>query len=206
MGPKKLRIFFIVATLTISVVTGCSAIETVHQPKVLFAAIHSAAIDQDLLAQDELIYRRNFRSIKIHQAKNLLDFYGLFQGNSYDIVHLLVPIQSDGTVDGRPATEILTTLAAKNVKLVILGIPDSSQTLHANRFGQAKINFIITKDRKGLAFYYFFKDLFGSMAKGKSFLNAWVSLSSSSQNSSLVIKDQPNLLAVPKRGDFKLRF
>ena len=179
-------------------------IETIKAPKILLCSIKGDDIDDALLAQDRSIYQDHYENIIEYKAEGVIDFYRFTQSKAFDIVHLFVKLEPGGTAEKQPVSHILRHLAMQDVKLVIFARNNSSEARQGFRrsmmFG-IKINFIVVLDRKGESFSRFFRELFGLVASGMSFLMAWVKLAP--QTEGPWMENLPRTYGVTDRGDLK---
>lgn len=182
-----------------------SVVETIPDPKILLCSISGDDTDAALLAQDKLIYQNLFKNISEHNAASVKDFYVLVGDKHFDIVHLSVGIESNGTIAGEPAVEFLKNLTKENVKLVVFARNMSSdsaiEAFHASKTGSIRTNWIETLDRKGERFGKFFRQLFDEMAKGETLFTAWAKIAP--QADGPWMESLPDTIFIPNRGDVR---
>ena len=143
---------------------------TVKNPKVLVASIGSN--DTSLVSSDRRIYEGYFDDIETCQTESVAEFYKYIREKTFDILHLFASLDSDQTIEGETGPAFFERLSQANVKIFIFAsdnegdllIPFCSQATNA---GVARMNLVMTLDRKGELFGSFFKTLFGSMVSGR---------------------------------------
>jgi hypothetical protein len=149
---------------------------TVKEPKILICSIGDAPV-----APDKLIYQPHFNNITEQNSPTVTDFFSFMTGKTFDIVHLFVKVEANGTVQGKPGIQLLEYLSKADVKLIMFATNnpgDNYIKAFANNRPKnlGNMNIVMTLDREGDKFTNFFKELFDLMAKGKSMPMAWVQI------------------------------
>ena len=171
---------------------------TISNPEIL---ICSVGVDNELaglIAQDRSIYQGHYENITECQAATVSDLVEFIGDKTFDIVHLLVDIEGDGTIEGVSGIRLLEYLLKAGAKLIILA-RSNSYVFNADQL--PKVNIVMTLDREGDKFVNFFKELFDLMAKGESLMMAWVKLAP--QASGPWMEKLPSTIVVPGWGDVR---
>lgn len=151
---------------------------TVVKPAILLCSIGKD--DKLLRTSDKAIYHSHNNIIEFH-AGSVSDFFDFIKNKTFDIVHLLVRVESGGTVEETSGFELFECLSNAGAKLVIFASGNASDGYiklapKARCRNINPMNVVMTLDRKGDLFQRFFQSLFDLMAAGDSMPAAWVKL------------------------------
>jgi hypothetical protein len=180
-------------------------VETIQNPKILLCTIGEDHQATEWLIEDRSIYQDRYRSLFEYAAKDVSDFVQFTQNQSFDIAHLFIHLDDDGTLQGKSVAQLMKHLAQRDVKFILFadcgpGVR-SKNAFHASQTGSIRVNFLVTLDRRGDRFCNFFRELFALMANGESFFTAWVKLAPQAEGPWM--DKLPSTYVVPGRGDLK---
>jgi hypothetical protein len=170
----------------------------ISNPGILMCSVGVDSEFAALIAQDRLIYQGHYKNITECQAVTVSDFVAFISDKTFDIVHLFVNIEADGTIEGVSGIEVLEYLLKADAKLII-SASSNSHVFNADQL--PKVNLVMTLDRGGDKFGKFFKELFELVAKGESLMTAWVKLVP--QASGPWMEKVPSTVFIPGWGDVR---
>lgn len=182
-------------------------IETVQNPRILLCSISREDKDiESLMMEDRSIYQDCYQNLVEYRAKGISDFLAFLQDKSFDIAHLFINIDANGTLEGQPIPQIMKQLEQKGVKMILFAdtgpAKHATNGFHADNTKGIRVNFVVTIDRRGERFRKFFKNLFTLIANGESFFMAWVKIAP--QGDGPWMDDLPSTYVAVGRGDLKL--
>jgi hypothetical protein len=180
-------------------------IETIKDPRILLCSIGRDNQDAELLMEDRSIYQDCYKNLVEYRAKDISDFLAFIQDKSFDIAHLFIDIDADGTLEGQPIPQVMKQLEQRGAKLVLFAdngpAKNPTKGFHADNTRGIRVNFVVTIDRRGERFRKFFKDLFTLMANGESLFMAWVKIAPQAEGPWM--DDLPSTYVSVGRGELK---
>lgn len=126
----------------------------------------------------------------------------------YDVVHLFCDVSPDGNiVDGRgtrtAGANLVQTCCDSDVKLLWVASENRPEG-YIKGFKAARLNLVMTIDRKGSRFAAFLEKLLSKMSAGETMPVAWASISPQNRNDPRQ-QDCPECIFAAGRGGIKLR-
>jgi hypothetical protein len=180
-------------------------IETIQDPRILLCSIRRDSQDADLLMEDRLIYQDCYKNLVEYRAKGISDFLAFLQDKSFDIAHLFIDVDADGTLEGQSIPQVMRYLEQRDVKLILFAdtgpARNPTKGFHADNTKGIRVNFVVTIDRRGERFRTFFKKLFTLMANGESLFMAWVKIAPQAEGPWM--DDLPSTYVAVGRGELK---
>lgn len=138
----------------------------IQSPKLGFLNLKGAACEE-IMAEDKSAIRSMFSSIQESATAPPL----------CDVLFIYCDIGPEGEIAGTTATlrDIIRNSGAR-VVVVASDNSDASYIASAKKKGYARVNLVMTLDRRGAVFSSFFRRLFEQMRDGTSMPMAWVKL------------------------------
>jgi len=156
---------------------------TITPTKVLVSAVGAENHLLSMAESDGAVYTKHYSNVIISSVNSADSLIDKIKTEAFDIVHVVLNLNPDGTFDQTPAGQIIRVCADTGVRLIFFAAENSPE-IYTAHFPSGKIDLVMTIDRKEEKFSAFLHSLLSKMISGKTVADAWVELAPQTERAS----------------------